>query len=284
MDPFIDNRHRRTWMPTSRYFSLNQNSHRGTWSIYKAVKYNGLLNLSLPKVYAAGEVIKDQTGDLSGENLPSEAKDEATEFLVTDEEVNDYISKETGMDRLKEMFTKENRKKRYEVRLIKYGSVNAASLVAFYTLYCGYRQAKLDFVKQNKANVFKDHAAAARQMYYTTTFNALTVCKRWFIRTFLFTGMTLFVSQTLPVYRNKSSPFDVGIGAGLAASIWRFKGGPKASFAAGVLIGAVGTVFGTIFYGLLRLEGKTAEEVHFRRTKEILETKKRLSEPLKSVD
>lgn len=292
MDPHV-NKKVITWLPPSHHFSRYQNGPRWTWSFYKAAKVNGLLNLSLPKVLAAegkdrlaekGEMLKEKADANSSENLSSESEDKMKQFLVTDEEVNTYIAQETGMERVKEMFRKENGRRSHEAQLIKHGTVNTAVIVAFFTLYFSLKQARLDFRAENKANVFKDAYAANRQYYYSTTLKALSVSKQWFLKTFIFTGMMLFVSQTLPVYRNKSSPLDIGAGAAVAGSMWRFRAGPKASFSAGLLAGLGGSLLGSLYYGLLKLEKSTAEEKHFRKVKEKLETKKKLEEPLVRVN
>ncbi|XP_052093981.1 RPII140-upstream gene protein-like isoform X2 [Mytilus californianus] len=103
----------------------------------------------------------------------------------------------------------------------------------------------------------------------------------WAARCGFLAGSVLAVSQSMAVYRNKTSVWEYVIGTGVGCSLSRFMHGPEGMFG-GFLIGSViGLGIGIPVVLLMKSLNKTQEDRHRDQIRELLRYKKKIRGEIK---
>ncbi|XP_064605699.1 RPII140-upstream gene protein-like [Liolophura sinensis] len=225
--------------------------------------------LRLPVVYAeipsATDVIEKR---MATQNVKSKA-------IVTEADVHAYLLKETGRDRLKEMFTRtENGRYSTEIENIGITITNACGCAFVFSSIISSRRARDEFLDKNKLTVFTTRFKAARLMNDRIILTVLKDGAWWALKLGCFLLPFLLVSQSIAVYRNKSSPFEYAAGSFFSGCMIKMNLGLKASLAGGVIGSVMGLGAGLAIYGMMYASGELQEDRHFREIQALLETQK----------
>lgn len=195
---------------------------------------------------------------------------------ISKEEVDRFIAKETGLDRLKHMYSYD------PVSVISADLHNVLSIAAPVTLFSGiiiaglrYPNAKSDFLKSPERGLVKfqrKNLRMARMYKYDILLLDLfgTAFKAGFKFGGFFTSI-LLVNQSLATYHNKSSPLYYAAGGVVAGALNKFVDGTRAMIAGGTVAGFIGLVYGGAFYLFLKQYGMTQDIFHWEDIRRRLE-------------
>ncbi|XP_056000410.1 uncharacterized protein LOC125655705 isoform X2 [Ostrea edulis] len=195
---------------------------------------------------------------------------------IIDQEVDKFIASETGLDRLKHMYS-------YDPLTIfsadLYGVLSMATPV---TLVSGviiaglrYPRAKEDFMKSPERGLVKFQRSnlrmARRYKYDIIALDVMKTSVRAAVKFGGFFTCILLVNQNLATYNNKSSPLYYAAGGAVAGAINKFFYGVRAMAAAGSIAGVMGLLYGGAFYLFLRQYDMTQDKFHWEDVKRRLE-------------
>ncbi|XP_068222763.1 RPII140-upstream gene protein [Palaemon carinicauda] len=171
---------------------------------------------------------------------------------------------ETGMDRLRIMFKKD-----------EYGDISpelqmviqGVTMGLFFGTMIGgsiySRESYLRFIETNQATTFYGHVDAKKRLQDKVFVGFFRGAWKWGWRLSLFTGSMIFVTTTISVYRGKSSLLEYIAGGAVSGSMYKFKSGPKATIAGGAVGGILGAVAGSLSLAIMYLTGTSMEEIRY---------------------
>lgn len=195
---------------------------------------------------------------------------------ISKEEVDRFIAKETGLGRLKHMYSYQ------PMSVISADLHNVLSLGAPMTLFSGmiiaglrYPSAKFDFLKSPERGLVKFQRKNLRMArMYKYDILLLDLFRTAFKAGFKFGGFftcILLVNQSLATYHNKSSPLYYAAGGAVAGALNKFVDGTRAMIAGGTVAGFIGLVYGGAFYLFLKQYGMTQDIFHWEDVRRRLE-------------
>ncbi|KAK3605809.1 hypothetical protein CHS0354_002426 [Potamilus streckersoni] len=230
-----------------------------TWSVYKSVR----AFISLPRVYAS-ELAMETAVDLK-QPLDVPLSDTDREIEVA---IQEYLAKETPMDRLKEMFSKNHKNDYSNTLMFIYSSTYKAVAFTFLVMATiSGIHGKQDFIDRNKASQFRSKMHANRLMMDTIWLYMFRGGFKWSFRVGVFVGSFLLVSQSFATYRNKSSPLEFFIAGGVTGGLLKMNLGLK-GFLVGSIVGAVlGLLGGIPIYSAMSFGKQTQEDKHYLEVK-----------------
>ncbi|XP_055905640.1 RPII140-upstream gene protein [Eupeodes corollae] len=192
-------------------------------------------------------------------------------------------SKETGLDRIKEMF-----------KVDEFGSISPelnavyqAGFVGFLFggIYGGFinsRTAYEDFMNNNQASAFKSHLDAKRKLQNEFTVSFAKGAFKWGWRVSLFTTSYFGIITLISVYREKSSIYEYLAAGGITGGLYKMNMGLKGMTAGGIIGAAFGGIAGLASLGVLKLSGTSMEEIRYWQYKWRLERDDSVREAFKS--
>ncbi|XP_046336196.2 RPII140-upstream gene protein-like [Haliotis rufescens] len=226
--------------------------------------------LSFPRVYAA----EMPTATDKIEQAVSTDTIKTVNF-VSEREIQEYMMKETGKDRLVKMFSKNHIGGwSPEVQFIKQVTTQTALITFLITSFVGGRHAREEFVRKHQATVFSTRFRAFRSLQDSIFMKSLLDGAKWTVKVSLFTVSLLGISQSIAVYRNKSSPWEYSIGLGITAAFLKCNLGLKGMFAGGVFGTVMGLVGGTAIWGIMYALNETQEQRNYWKVQKHLEMEK----------
>ncbi|KAL3853019.1 hypothetical protein ACJMK2_016605 [Sinanodonta woodiana] len=229
-----------------------------TWTVYKNVR----AFFSLPRVYASELLM--ETAVNQPVDVPLSDTDKDIEVAI-----QKYLAKETPMDRLKDMFSR-NHKNDYSDNLIFiYSNTYKAAVFTFLVMATiSGVHGKQDFIDRNKASQFRSKFHANRLLMDTIWLYMFRGGFKWSFKVGAFVGSFLLVSQSIATCRNKSSPLEYIIAGGVTGGLMKMNLGLR-GFVVGSLVGAVlGLLGGIPIYSALTFGMQTQEEKHYLEVKD----------------
>lgn len=181
---------------------------------------------------------------------------------VQDADVSEV--KETGMDRLKRMFSvDEHENISLEVSSIIQVACMSSFIGALYGGVMSSRTAYMDFVTNNQATMFRDHLEAKKKLQDKVTFSFGRGAFRWGWRLSLFSTVYITTSTTISVYRGKFGIIEHVAAGAIAGLLYKLPAGPR-GWVVGAALGCVlGSFAGTITYTILSLTGMSMDEIRY---------------------
>lgn len=195
---------------------------------------------------------------------------------ISKEEVDRFIAQETGLDRLKHMYSY------VPISVISADMHNVLSIATPVTLFSGliiaglrYPSAKVDFLKSPERGLVKFQRKNLRMArIYKYDIILLDLFRTAFKAGFKFGGFftcILLVNQSLATYHNRSSPLYYAAGGVVAGSLNKFVDGTRAMIAGGTVAGFFGLVYGGAFVLFLKQYGMTQDIFHWEDVRRRLE-------------
>lgn len=183
---------------------------------------------------------------------------------VSKSEIRSILEKETGMQRLKAMYNILGRDKISEdLRFCTSVPLYAAAVIFGFTSGIGAKQGRDRFIERNKATKFETQFKAARASLDQTFVSGLRTGFRWFARTAIFSGIFVFTSSSIAVYRNESSIREYVAGGSLTAAILRSNLGLRGVISGGIIGGFMGLIGGSFILLALKASDYTQEVRHY---------------------
>ncbi|XP_078341154.1 complex I assembly factor TIMMDC1, mitochondrial-like [Crassostrea virginica] len=195
---------------------------------------------------------------------------------ITDEMVEKFIANETGLDRLKVMYSID------PYTGLSADMHNVLSIAGPVTFFSGiiiaglrYPRAKEEFLRSSERGLVKfqrQNLRIARRYKYDTIL--LDLFRTGFKAAFKFGGFftcIFMVNQSLATYNNKSSPLYYGAGGVVAGALNKFADGVRAMAAGGTIAGLLGLVYGGAFYIFQNQFNMTQDQFHWEDVRRRLE-------------
>ncbi|XP_076468927.1 complex I assembly factor TIMMDC1, mitochondrial-like [Babylonia areolata] len=196
-------------------------------------------------------------------------------IVISEMEIQNYLAKETGKDRLIKMFAKDHMGQwSPEAKFMYQVTVQSAGGTFLVMATLAGRQAKQDFIERNRATVFKTRFQAFRRMQDAIFLFSMKEGAKWALRVSLFSAAFLGISQSIAVYRNKSSAWEYGAGAGITMGLLKVNMGLKACVVSTGLGIVMGCFMGFVAMGAMTALNETQEQRHYWQIQKELEREK----------
>jgi hypothetical protein len=200
---------------------------------------------------------------------------QAPKGVISDTEVMAFIEAETPMDRIRAMYSR-NTLGEYSPDLLQIGTLtkNTAGLVFLGTAVLGGYAARETYVQKNKHVTYATKFQAMRSYNDAIFFGSLRFGIKWAFKSGIFTGLFMLVSQSISVYRNKTSVIDYIAAGGVTCAVLRFDVGLRGMLAGGVIGSVLGLAAGLGLTGMLYAANETQQKRHHWQIHELLRERK----------
>lgn len=197
--------------------------------------------------------------------------------FISEVEIQEFLTSETGWSRLKRMYTKDvDGFHSPELWFIGESLLKICGMTFIVTSYIGGQRGKDKFIKNNQATAFRTRFQASRLMTDQTVLAGMKSGFIWAYRVGIFSSIFLLLSQSIAVYRNKSSILEYVIASGVTGSFLKANLGPKGMVSGGVFGSIMGLFGGSLIYGFMLLTNETQEQRHYWNIQKYLEVKREL--------
>lgn len=200
-----------------------------------------------PRVFAAGAVAADSQG------------------FVEDGELRPYVSDpgspESGWDRLRQLFAKDEQQRfPKEVDYICRAAVSAGIIGWAYGGIPAFIYAKKRYIEQSQAEIYHNRFDAVQSAHRAATRGFIRYGWRWSWRTAVFVTIFNTVNTGLSVYRNKDALSHFAIAGAVTGGLFRINLGVRGLVAGGVIGALLGTPMGSLLMALQKYSGETVQE------------------------
>ncbi|XP_055945822.1 complex I assembly factor TIMMDC1, mitochondrial-like [Argiope bruennichi] len=205
--------------------------------------------------------------------------------VITEKVIKDELSKETGWDRIKRMYSTDefgiSPEMNYIVTTGKYMFV----ITAFFGGFGNMIRAKEDFLRKNMATTWESQHLARRSLTDTMTLALFKGGAKSALKYGSFSSLYLLTTMTAANYRDKISIWDHAASGAALGALARLNYGLKGFAVAGALGGCLGLVAGSLITMTLGINGMTMDEFRcFLHEEQYLRIKKdRLNELKKEL-
>ncbi|XP_024917953.1 complex I assembly factor TIMMDC1, mitochondrial isoform X2 [Cynoglossus semilaevis] len=259
---------RQTWQPYS-----------GTRAMASTVSLQHLLQnirppaflFSLPKVYAAEAAAAHTTQRLSSPSGTAASAENLSQHCLP-KIIGQPEFPDTGWDRLKELFTKDEFKRYPEEisNVIKSGLVAALAGMIYGGLPAGFH-ARQNYIQKNQAEIYTCNVDAVRSAHNAAIRGFIRYGFRWSWRVAAFVTLFNSISIGLEVYRDKVSLSNYAAAGAVTAGLFRLNLGLR-GLVAGTVIGTfLGLPTGALILSLQSLSGESVRERRKRERRELYE-------------
>ncbi|MPC23252.1 RPII140-upstream gene protein-like [Portunus trituberculatus] len=123
------------------------------------------------------------------------------------------------------------------------------------------KESYLSFIERNQGTAFQNIKEAQKELQNKVTvgFGRGAWMVGW--RLGLFCSTFMLFTNSIAAYRGSSSVIEYSVGGFLTGAIYKFKLGPRASLAGGLVGGLLGTVAGIANTGILYLTGTSTDQL-----------------------
>lgn len=220
-------------------------------------------------------------GSQSGHDVVSKGTKTFESYLLEDQNW-----KETGWDRLKQMF-----------EIDEFGNMSSELNSVYQASFCGFfagfvfggisysREAYLNFMENNEATAFQSHLDAKRKLQNDFMVSFARGGIKWGWRIGLFTTSYYGIITAISVYREQSSIYEYLAAGFTTGAVYRMHMGLRGMAAGGVIGGVLAGIAGGVTLLILHASGITMKDLrywqykwHLNRNAEIHNTYKRLYE------
>ncbi|XP_004706554.2 complex I assembly factor TIMMDC1, mitochondrial [Echinops telfairi] len=168
---------------------------------------------------------------------------------------------ESGWDRLRELFIKDDQQRRSEeLQNICKAAVSAGIIGFVYGGVPAFVHAKQRYVEQSQAEIYHNRFDAVQAAHRAATRGFIRYGWRWSWRTAVFVTTFNSVTTGLNVYRNKNALSHFVIAGAVTGSLFRINLGLRGLVAGGVIGALLGTPIGSLLVLLQRYCGETVQE------------------------
>ncbi|KAL8578601.1 hypothetical protein ACOMHN_015057 [Nucella lapillus] len=193
-----------------------------------------------------------------------ESAQSAVNRMISEMEIQNYLAKETGKDRITQIFTKDHMgQSSPEFKFVYQVTLQSAAATFLVMSTLAGRQARQEFIERNRATVFNTRFQAFRRMQDAVFLFSLKEGAKWALRVSLFSVTFLGISQSIAVYRNKSSVWEYVIAAGTTMGLLKMNMGLRALAVSTGLGSAAGLVMGFVVLGAMKGLNETQEQRHY---------------------
>lgn len=200
-----------------------------------------------PRVFAAGAVAADSQGFVEDRELRSN--------------VSDPGSPESGWDRLRQLFTKDEQQRfPKEIDYICRAAVSAGIIGWAYGGIPAFIYAKKRYIEQSQAEIYHNRFDAVQSAHRAAMRGFIRYGWRWSWRTAVFVTIFNTVNTGLTVYRDKDALSHFAIAGAVTGGLFRINLGVR-GLVAGSIIGALlGAPMGSLLIALEKHSGETVQE------------------------
>lgn len=200
-----------------------------------------------PRVFAAENVAADSEALAENRKLPSY--------------VPERYYPESGWDRLRELFVKdEQQRTSKELEYIYRAAISAGIIGWAYGGIPAFIHAKKCYIEQSQAQIYHNRFDAVQSAHRAATRGFIRYGWRWSWRTAVFVTMFNTVNTSLNVYRNKNALSHFVIAGAVTGSIFRVNLGLRGLVAGGIIGALLGTPIGGLLMVLQKYHGETLQE------------------------
>eukprot|EP00099_Drosophila_melanogaster_P009813 NP_001262561.1 upstream of RpII140, isoform B [Drosophila melanogaster] len=191
---------------------------------------------------------------------------------------------ETGLERLKQMFTIDE----FGSISSELNSVYQAGFLGFLigAIYGGVTQSRvayMNFMENNQATAFKSHFDAKKKLQDQFTVNFAKGGFKWGWRVGLFTTSYFGIITCMSVYRGKSSIYEYLAAGSITGSLYKVSLGLRGMAAGGIIGGFLGGVAGVTSLLLMKASGTSMEEVRYWQYKWRLDRDENIQQAFKKL-
>ncbi|XP_007942058.1 complex I assembly factor TIMMDC1, mitochondrial [Orycteropus afer afer] len=200
-----------------------------------------------PQVFAAEAVATDSEAPAEGQKL------------------SPYIPEshyqESGWDRLRELFVKDEQQRTSEELQNIYRAAISAGIIGFaYGGVPAFIHAKQRYIEKSQAEIYHNRFDAVQSAHRAATRGLIRYGWRWSWRTAMFVTVFNTVNTGLNVYRNKNALSHFVIAGAVTGSLFRINLGLRGLVAGGVIGALLGTPIGSLLITLQKYRGETVQE------------------------
>lgn len=200
-----------------------------------------------PRVFAAGAVAADSQGFVEDREAHSR--------------VSDPGSPESGWDRLRQLFAKDEQEKiPKEVDYIFRAAVSAGIIGWAYGGIPAFIYAKKRYIEQSQGEMYHNRFDAVQSAHRAATRGFIRYGWRWSWRTAVFVTIFNTVNTGLTVYRNKNSLSHFVIAGAVTGGLFRVNLGIRGLVAGGIIGALLGTPMGSLMMALQAYCDETVQE------------------------
>ncbi|XP_037691987.1 complex I assembly factor TIMMDC1, mitochondrial [Choloepus didactylus] len=200
-----------------------------------------------PRVFAAAAVAADLEDPAEGQKLPSY--------------VPEPHFSESGWDRLRELFVKDERQGSSEELKNIYRAALSAGIIGWaYGGIPAFVHAKQRYIEQSQAEIYHNQFDAVQSAHRAATRGFIRYGWRWSWRTAVFVTIFNTVNTGLNVYRNKNALSHIVIAGAVTGSLFRINLGLRGLVAGGIIGALLGTPIGCLMMALQKYCGETIQE------------------------
>ncbi|XP_024433882.1 complex I assembly factor TIMMDC1, mitochondrial [Desmodus rotundus] len=181
---------------------------------------------------------------------------------------------ESGWDRLRELFVKDERERMSkELQNIYRAAVSAGIIGWAYGGIPAFIHAKQRYIEQSQAEVYHNRFDAVQSAHRAATRGFIRYGWRWGWRTAVFVTIFNTVNTGLNVYRDKNAISHFFIAGAVTGSLFRINLGLHGLVAGGIIGALLGTPIGSLLMALQKYYGETVQERKQRDRKALRELK-----------
>lgn len=238
---------------------------------------NCLMAIAIPTVHASasataeGSVIEspNTTIDLLAQRRPK--------IVITENDIQAVLNKETGHDRLRVMFSKDHTNDySYELKQAGFIATGVGTMFFVFTAVLGGNAAVSRYLEKDKAKIHDTKFLAHRAYNDAYAYGAIKLGLEYALKTGFFTAAYLLTANAIAVYRNKSSVFEYVYAGALVCGLLRTNLGMRGWFA-GTLIGSVlGAIYGACACATMYATKETQQDRHYRKIYEALQEEREI--------
>ncbi|KAM9224939.1 complex I assembly factor TIMMDC1, mitochondrial isoform 1-T1 [Dugong dugon] len=200
-----------------------------------------------PRVFAAETVAADSEAPGEGQKL------------------SPYFSEphypESGWDRLRELFVKDEQQRTSEELQNIYRAAISAGIIGFaYGGIPAFIHAKQRYIEQSQAEIYHNRFDAVQSAHRAATRGFIRYGWRWSWRTTVFVTIFNTVNTGLNVYRNKNAMSHFVIAGAVTGSLFRINLGLHGLVAGGIIGALLGTPVGSLLMTLQKYCGESVQE------------------------
>ncbi|KAM6224555.1 complex I assembly factor TIMMDC1, mitochondrial [Rhynchocyon petersi] len=168
---------------------------------------------------------------------------------------------ESGWDRLRELFTNDERQRTSEELQNIYRATISAGIIGFaYGGIPAFIHAKQRYIENSQAEIYHNRFEAVQSAHRAATRGFIRYGWRWSWRTMMFVTIFNTVNTGLNVYRNKNALSHFAIAGAVTGSLFRINLGLRGLVAGGVIGALLGTPVGSLLMLLQKYCGETVQE------------------------
>ncbi|KAI5134997.1 complex I assembly factor TIMMDC1, mitochondrial [Manis pentadactyla] len=197
--------------------------------------------------------------------LAAEAVAADSETLAEDQKLSSCVPEphnlESGWDRLRELFVKDERERTSEELENIYRAAVSAGIIGW--VYGGipaFIHAKQNYIEQSQAEIYHNRFDAVQSAHRAAMRGFIRYGWRWSWRTAVFVTIFNTVNTGLNVYRNKNALSHFVTAGAVTGSLFRINLGLRGLVAGGIIGALLGTPVGSLLMAIQKYCGETIQE------------------------